>query len=125
MIGVKKIQFENAKERLLFVLSDKDIEFWDMEDFIVSFEYDKKQNNDYDMISVFEEEFKNIMFIYWIRKSIMDLNNRKEHLFTMNNKNADKVYKMVKAEVNITKKKYRSLLQRMYNTYLIRFLEGY
>ena len=115
MIGVKKIQFENAKERLLFILTDKDIEFWEMEDFIVSFEYDKKQNNDYDMISVFEDEFKNIMFIYWIRKSIMELNNGKEHLFTLSDKNVNKVYDMVKSEVTITKKKYRSLLQRMYN----------
>ena len=115
MIGVKKIQFENAKERLLFVLTDKDIEFWDNEDFIVSFEYDKKQNNDFEMISIFEDEFKNIMPIYYIRKSIMELNNGVERSFTLNDKNINKVYDMVKSEVNITKKKFRILLERMYN----------
>lgn len=114
MVGVKKIQFENAKERLLFVLTDKDIEFWEMEDFIVSFEYDKKQNNDYDMISVFEDEFKNIMFIYWIRKSIMELNG-KEVLFRLNDKNINKVFEMVKSEEKISKKKFKDLLSKMYN----------
>lgn len=115
MVEVKKIQFENAKERLLFVLTDKDIEFWEMEDFIVSFEYDKKQNNDYDMISVFEDEFHNILPIYYIRNSIIQLNNGKETFFSLNDKNIDKVYKMVKSEVNITKKKFKTLLERMYN----------
>lgn len=115
MVGVKKIQFENAKERLLFVLTDKDIEFWDMEDFIVSFEYDKKQNNDFEMISIFEDEFHNILPIYYIRNSIIQLNNGKETFFSLNDKNIDKVYKMVKSELNITKKKFKTLLERMYN----------
>lgn len=115
MIGVKKVQFENSKERLLFVLSDKDIEFWDMEDFIVAFEFNKLNNNDYESIGIFEDEFKNTLPIYYIRKSIMDLNNGKETFFYLNDKNIDKVYKMVKSEITITKKRFKILLERMYN----------